>query len=325
MSDAPKLSASTTPDVSVVSPVYGCAGCLEDLVERLLRALSDVASVEIVLIDDGSPDGAWARIVEIAARHPQVRGFRLSRNFGQHEAIFAGLQQARGGRVVVMDCDGQDRPEEIPAMLRTADSTGVDMVLARRARRQDDFFKRLGSRAFYRLLSYLTDMHHDHQIANFGVYSRRLVDIVLAMPEAGRCFPLIVRWTGLSSASVPVEHDARVHGRSAYTVRRTLRLALTIVLSYSDKPLRLVVKLGMVLALLSFAVVLLSIYLYVSGRTGVAGYTSIIASVWLLGGLLIFSIGIMGLYIGQMFRDAKRRPGYLVTDYIAAGGLREHG
>lgn len=322
MSDAPTPPRHATPDVSVVSPVYGCAGCLEDLVERVARSLADINSFEIVLVDDGSPDDAWARIGELATRHPEVRGVRLSRNFGQHEAIFAGLQHARGHRVVVMDCDGQDRPEEIPALLAALDG-GVDMALAQRASRSDGASKRMASRSFYRALSYLTDMRHDHRVANFGAYSRRLVDTVLAMPEAGRCFPLMVRWTGLPSASIAVEHAPRVNGRSAYTLRRTLRLALAIVLSYSDKPLRLVVKLGMLLAVVSFAVVLLSVYLYASGKTGVAGYTSIIASIWLLGGLLIFSVGVMGLYVGQMFRDAKRRPGYLVEDDTASG--RRHG
>lgn len=304
------------PALSVVSPVYGCEGCLETLVERLKNVLAGTGErFEIVLVDDGSPDGAWQRIGELAAMHPEIRGLRLSRNFGQHHAIFAGLEHAAGDYVVVMDCDLQDRPEEIPALLRAAHA-GADIAYAQRMDRRDGMLKRMASRWFYRALTYFTGVQHDHRVANFGVYSRKVIDVLRRMPESERCFPLMVRWTGMKSVSVPVAHGERAHGKSAYGVRKSIRLALGMVLSYSDKPLRLVIKLGMLLSLLAFGVVGFSVYLYASGKTAVAGYTSIIASIWLLGGVIMFCVGVVGLYVGQMFKDGKRRPSYLIDQRV---------
>lgn len=306
------------PTLSIVSPVYGCDGCLESLVERLTRTLEASGErFEIILVDDGSPDGAWARISGLVGRYPALRALRLSRNFGQHQAIFAGLAHAAGECVVVMDCDLQDLPEEIPALLRALRAEpGIDIAYAQRTARRDGLFKRMASRLFYRTLSWLTGVTHDHRVANFGAYSRRMIDVLLRMPEPERCFPLMVRWTGLHAVAVPVEHAERAHGESAYDLRRSIRLALGMVLSYSDKPLRLVVTLGMALAILAFAVVGLSVWLYASGRTAVAGYTSIIASIWLLGGVIMFCVGVVGLYVGQMFKDGKRRPSYLVSERL---------
>jgi glycosyltransferase involved in cell wall biosynthesis len=307
------------PRLSVVSPVYGCRDCLESLVERVKAAIApESGPIEIVLVDDASPDRAWDRIVEIAAVHPEVRGVRLSRNFGQHVAIAAGIGAARGERVIVMDCDLQDIPEEIPKLLAAA-KPGIDIVLAQRHERQDSLAKRAGSYLFYRLLSYLTGVHQDNSVANFGVYSRKVIDVVNGMPEADRVFPLMVRWTGLPTAYVPVEHAERTSGRSGYSLSRLARLGLHIVLSYSDKPLRLVVKLGLLFALVSFAIVVLSVYRYLIGDVQVAGFTSIIASIWLLGSVMILCTGLIGLYLGRLYNDAKRRPTFVVREETGAG------
>lgn len=303
-----------TPRLSVVSPVYGCRDCLETLVERVKSAIgADAGPIEILLVDDASPDGAWGRIAEISAVHPEVRGVRLSRNFGQHIAIAAGLSAARGERVIVMDCDLQDIPEEIPKLLAAA-TPGVDIVLAQRHERQDSAFKRVGSYLFYRLLSYLTGVPQDHSVANFGVYSRKVVDVVNGMPEADRVFPLMVRWTGLPTVHVPVEHAERASGRSGYSFSKLARLGLHIVLSYSDKPLRMVVKLGLLFSLVSFVIVVLSVYRFLVGDVQVAGFTSIIASIWLLGSIMILCTGLIGLYVGRLYNDTKRRPTFVVRE-----------
>jgi glycosyltransferase involved in cell wall biosynthesis len=301
-------------DVSIVSPVYGCAGCLEELAERVRLAMTPLGlTFELLLVDDGSPDGAWARICEISAIHPWVKGVRLSRNFGQHYAISAGIVEAAGDRIVVMDCDLQDRPEEIPALL-AAIHPGVDTVLAQRVERQDGALKRLGSWSFYRALSWLTGVPHDHTTANFGVYSRRIIDLINSMPESDRFFPLMVKWTGLPHALVQVDHGRRTEGKSTYSLRRLVRLAVNVALSYSDKPLRMVVITGLAFASLSLVVVAYSLYRYLSGDIQVAGYTSLIASVWLMGSLVLSSIGIVGLYLGRLFIDAKRRPHFVVAE-----------
>ena len=308
------MSEQTHPMVSVVCPVYGCRNCIEELVDRVASSLEQHGrTFEIILVDDASPDGAWQRIAELAATRAWVRGLRLARNFGQHYAISAGIEHVSGEVVVVMDCDLQDAPEEIPSLL-DALGNGVEVAFAQRTQRQDGVIKRLTSWAFFRLLTWLTGVPQDHTTANFGAYSRKVIDTVNRMPESDRCFPLMVKWTGFRAAYVPVTHFGRNEGKSSYSFSALIRLALNIVLSYSDKPLRLVVKLGMSFAAFSMLIVLLSIYRYAAGDTAVAGFTSIIASMWLLGGIIVFCIGITGLYVGRLFSDTKRRPYYIVGE-----------
>lgn len=306
--------------LSVVSPVYGCEGCLEELVLRVRAAVAQTGmELELLLVNDGSPDRSWDRITELAGLYPQVRGLRLSRNFGQHYAIAAGIEHARGELVAVMDCDLQDLPEELPRLVAAA-LEGNDVVFAQRTERQDSALKRWGSYAFFRLLSYLTDVRQDHSTANFGVFTRKVIDTVNLMPESDRCFPLMVKWTGFRTAYVEVRHAERVAGKSGYSLRKLLRLALNIVLSYSDKPLRLVVKLGLAFSALALLIVLLSIYRYSVGDVAVAGFTSVVASIWLLGGIMIFCIGVTGLYLGRLFNDAKGRPYYIVSEQLNLPG-----
>ncbi|MGI8561620.1 MAG: glycosyltransferase family 2 protein [Luteimonas sp.] len=304
--------------LSVVSPVYGCEFCLEELVERIKSATHDTGmALEIILVDDGSPDDSWSRIGEIATKYREVRGLRLSRNFGQHYAISAGIEHARGELVAVMDCDLQDLPEELPRLVAAAQA-GNDAVFAQRSERQDSAFKRLGSYAFYRLLSYLTDVRQEHSSANFGVFSRKVIDTVNRMPESDRFFSLMVKWTGFQTALVPVRHAERSAGASGYSLRKLLRLAINVVLSYSDKPLRLVVKLGLAFSGIALLIVALSVYRYSVGDVAVAGFTSIVASIWLLGGIMIFCLGVTGLYLGRLFNDAKGRPYYIVSEQLNA-------
>jgi len=272
-------------------------------------------ALELILVDDGSPDRSWDRIAELANLYPEVRGLCLSRNFGQHYAIAAGIEHARGEIVAVMDCDLQDPPEELPRLV-AALRAGNDVVFAQRSERQDSFFKRVGSYAFFRLLSYLTDVRQDHSTANFGVFTRKVIDTVNLMPESDRCFPLMVKWTGFRTTHVEVRHAERAAGQSGYSLGKLLRLALNIVLSYSDKPLRLVVKLGLAFSALALLIVLLSIYRYSVGDVAVAGFTSVVASIWLLGGIMIFCVGVTGLYLGRLFNDAKGRPYYIVSEQL---------
>lgn len=298
----------------MVSPVYGCAGCLEELVDRVLAAVRGQGrTCEILLVEDGSPDDAWARILELSAMRPEVRGIRLARNFGQHYAIAAGIEHARGRQVIVMDCDLQDVPEEIPRLLAALDD-GAEVAFAQRHQRQDRLGKRFGSWAFFRVLTWMTGVPQDHSTANFGAYSRKVVDAVNAMPERERCFPLMVKWTGFATRYVPVAHAARQDGRSGYSLRRLWRLAVGIILSYSDKPLRMVVRLGLVFALAAFGMAAMSVLRYYGGDVQVAGFTSIVASIWLVGGVMISCLGIIGLYLGRLFVDAKGRPYYLVAE-----------
>lgn len=302
--------------VSIVSPVYGCRGCLEELVDGIATHVQEVAGdgFEVILVDDASPDHAWERIQELAMTRPWLRGLRLARNFGQHSAISAGIEHARGEWVVVMDCDLQDPPAAIPDLYRKARDEGFDVVFAQRRNRKDGWSKRLSSWGFFHLLRWLTGNPQDSSTANFGVFHRRVIDAVCRMPERDRSFPLMVKWAGFRHGFQEVEHAERAEGQSAYTLRRLLRLATGITLSYSEKPLKLVAAAGIACSLVSFLLVAMALARWLEGDVAVAGYTSIVASVWLVGGMLLFSLGVVGLYVGQVFRNVQGRPYYIVAE-----------
>lgn len=287
---------------------------IDELVRRIVASVAPITpAFEIILVDDRGPDNGWSRIVAAAAADARVRGVQLSRNFGQHRAITAGLEAARGEWIVVMDCDLQDQPEEIPGLLAQAQQEGQDLVLARRLNRQDAWFKRFVSRAFYWTLSYLTETRQDPAIANFGIYHRRVIAAVLAMRESIRYFPTMVRWVGFTMGTRDVAHAERAEGNSSYNLRRLLHLALDIILSYSDKPLRLTIKLGLIITAGAFAFALFTLVRFATGQIVVPGYTSLITSIWLFSGLIIATLGMVGLYVGRTFEQVKNRPIYLIA------------
>ncbi|WP_426060954.1 glycosyltransferase family 2 protein [Hymenobacter sp. B1770] len=303
----------TKPYFSIVSPVYRAERLLDELVGRIKSAISPLTeNYEIILVDDRGPDNSWSRIQALALRDARVRGVRLSRNFGQHKAITAGLEQARGEWIVVMDCDLQDQPEEIPALYNHAKAGSYDLVFARRVVRQDSWLKRMSSRVFYRVLSYLTDTKQDPAIANFGIYHCKVVDAVLTMRESIRYFPTMVRWVGFRAGSLTVIHAERSEGTSSYNFRALVNLALDIILAYSDKPLRLTVKMGMAISGLAFLMVLVTLGRYLLGHSWEPGYISIITSIWFFAGLVLSVLGVVGLYIGKTFEQVKNRPIYVV-------------
>ena len=301
-------------DISVIIPVYGCDKSLPKLYERLTASLeSIVKKYEIILIDDCDPGNTWEIIQSITKRDDSVKGIRLSRNFGQHIAITAGLEESIGSWVVVMDCDLQDKPEEIGKLYEKAQS-GVDIVFAQRADRQDSFFKKSVSKLFYRVLGYLTETKLDYSVANFGIYDRKVINAVLSMKEVHKFFPVMVRWVGFSSTSIKVSHAERVHSDTTYTLRSLIALSFGVMLSFSDKPLRLIVKFGFIVSSVS-AIYALSIVINVlfDGST-VAGWPSMMASMWFIFGILISIIGVVGLYVGKTFDEVKRRPVYIIKD-----------
>jgi glycosyltransferase involved in cell wall biosynthesis len=301
------------PTISVVSPVYRAEGMIDTLVSRIKTSLEPITlNFEIILVDDRGPDNSWAKIKAQAALDPRVRGVRLSRNFGQHRAITAGLDYSRGEWIVVMDCDLQDQPEEIPKLLAYAQQAPAEIVFARRAVRQDTFLKRLSSGIFYRVLSYLTDTRQDPAIANFGIYHRKAIDAVLSLRESIRYFPTMVRWVGFRTGTVDVVHAERAEGSSSYNFRSLINLALDIILAYSDKPLRLTVKMGLLVSASAFLMVLLIFFRFLTGGIVVLGYTSLIISIWFFSGLLLSVLGMVGLYLGKTFEQVKSRPIYVV-------------
>jgi glycosyltransferase involved in cell wall biosynthesis len=304
------------PKISVVSPVYGCKSCLNDLYARLLISLEKITSdFEIILVNDGGPDNAWPLIKEISQKDNRVKGIDFSRNFGQHYAITAGLEYATGEWVVVMDCDLQDQPEEI-LKLYTKSQEGYDVVLAQRYLRQDSFFKKMFSKLFYKTLGYLTETGQDSSVANFGIYHKNVITAILSMRDSIKYFPAMVKWVGFRSIGIPIEHAEREIGSSSYNFKRLFKLAIDTILSFSDKPLRLTIKFGFIISLLAFIFAIVELILSFTGNISVTGWASLIISIWFLSGIIIIVLGVVGLYIGKTFDRVKDRPVYILREKI---------
>jgi glycosyltransferase involved in cell wall biosynthesis len=303
---------SPSPHISIVSPVYRAEKIIPELVKRIDLAVSKITdNYEIILVEDCGPDNSWQVIEQVALTNPRVKGYQFSRNFGQHYAITCGLDHANGDWVVVMDCDLQDQPEEIRKLYNKA-IEGFDIVFARRENRVDGFLKKLGSKLFYSLFSYLSGIKQDRTIANFGIYSKKAIESVNKMREPMRAFSPMVRWVGFSKSSINVEHSTRFEGKSSYNLSRLIELALDISLAYSDKPLRLTIKFGFIISLISFVFAVVLIVRYYFGYIKVGGYTSLMVSIWFLSGLVIMILGIIGLYISKIFDGVKNRPLYII-------------
>lgn len=302
--------------ISVVSPVYKAENIVAELVKQVREAISSITEdFEIILVNDASPDRSWEKIVAECATDKRIKGINLSRNFGQHYAITAGLHYAKGEWVVVMDCDLQDRPDEIPKLYQKAQE-GWDSVFAQRKDRNDSIIKKLFSKAFYKIFSYLTETEQDASVANYGIYHRKVIDAILKMQDQIRFFPTMVQWVGFRKYYLPVKHSERYEGKSSYNFKGLFRLALNTIIAFSDKPLRLTVKLGFFITLISFIVMFAYLTMYFIGSIKVMGFTTLIISFWLLSGIIIFILGFVGLYIGKVFEKVKERPVFIIKETI---------
>lgn len=303
-------------DLSVVSPVYRGEKMLSELVERIHKAISPLTdNYEIVLVNDCSPDNSWERISEICKVDKKVKGVNLSRNFGQPYAITAGLTYAKGNYIAVIDCDLQNKPEDLPAMYQKA-LEGYDVVSARRVVREDTFMKRMSSAIFHRVYDFLSGFDTDKAVAEFGIYSRKIVDVYCSIPEYSRSFVELIHTLGFKKTTVDVLHDHRLEGKSSYNLYRLLKLSYNSIISNSNRPLHLAVALGLMMSILSFLMAIYNIFAKFLGLNEVEGYTSTIFSIWFVGGLLLLMMGVLGLYIGKIFDQVKGRPVFIVSDTL---------
>lgn len=303
-------------ELSIVSPIYRGEKMLDELVRRIIDSVKDITDdYEIVLVNDCSPDNSWEKIVQLCNENKRVKGVNLSRNFGQHYAITAGLSKTSGNWVVVMDCDLQDRPEEIPNLYAKA-REGFDSVFAQRVERQDTFMKRLSSAAFYFVFSFLTDSKQDKSVANFGIYNRKVVNAILSMGDSIRYFPIMAQWVGFRKGYLPVQHAERQVGSSSYSFFKLMRLASDNMIGFSDKPLRLMLTFGFYVVIGSLLVALYYFVKWCLGLIVVDGFTTMVISLWLIAGILTMMLGITGLYIGKIFDRVKGRPVFIIGETV---------
>lgn len=304
-------------DISVVIPIYGCRAALEELCRRLTETLTFMQKeYEIILVNDNCPQNSWEVIEQQCAKDPHIVGIELSRNFGQIQAITAGLDYSKGDWVVVMDCDLQDRPEEIPNLYNKAVENGYDAVFARRANRKDSPMKVFVSKVFYKIYSWASDGNYDPALCNFSISKRIVVDNYCKMRELHRAFVIYVKWMGFKIGTHDVVHEERYEGKSSYNFKKRMKMAMSILTSQSDKLIKLTVELGFAVSACSALVILGLIIHYFTTNVVTSGWSSIIATICLMSGLLMMCIGIVGTYVGNIFMQVKDRPLYIVRTVL---------
>lgn len=285
----------SNPLISIVSPEYKGERMVSELVRRIKESVSTITDdFEIILVNDASPDDTWVEIEKECAADSRVKGIDLSRNFGQHYAITAGLHYAKGEWVVVMDCDLQDRPEEIPNLYRKA-MEGWDIVYARRVNKKFGFWKKMSSAVFHCVYDWLSGMKTDDTIGNYGIYR----DVVIAeynkMGEVARSFGSLIGYLGFKVTAIDVQHAERGEGKSSYSMAKLLKLTFDVMISNTNKPLKMAVGLGFFMSVLSFLLALYNLIAKVMGIIVVQGYTTTVFSIWFVGGMLMMILGIVGL------------------------------
>ena len=304
-------------ELSVIAPLYMGERFVAELVSRLQAALNTVTDdFEIVLIDDGSRDQTWLRIVEAAGKDSRVRGIRLSRNFGQHCALTAGIDVARGRWLVVMDGDLQDRPEDVPKLYHAVLGGSCDVVIARRHLQQLSAFKKLSSSVFNWALSKLGDIETHQQIGNFRIFSRKVADAYRLYREQSRLLPALMARLGFSIGFLNVERSARADGGSTYNLRRLVRLATDAIIANSEKPLRLGIHLGALLSLFAMVLVAWALIRKLVYGVNIDGWTSVFIAVSFFSGVQLSFSGLIAIYVGRIFNETKRRPIYILADCV---------
>lgn len=315
-------SAAPRPLISVILPVYQTAIYLRELYQRSRAALEPLGDFELLMVDDGSRDNAWEIIQELAAQDARVKGMKLSRNFGQHPAISAGFEHAKGEVIVLMDADLQDRPEDIPRLYEQLKGD-VDVVYTVKEGEREAFTYRLTSRLYHYVFSRLTGARVPPRVGTFRLFSRRFLDAVLSYPERNILFGPLMFHMGFQSATVAVQHVERAGSRSAYTFRKRLALAVNSLLNYTDLPHRLLVSMGSMILLGSglYLVALLVKYIVARGNLP-PGLTLLALLVTFSLGSVMLSLGILGTYVFRVYQEVLRRPRYIVARSLNLSSTR---
>lgn len=303
-----------TPMVSVVVPVYGCSQALEQLVTRVRRVFGEIEKTfEIVLVDDCSPDDSWSSIVRLAAVHSEVRAIKLSRNFGQHIAIMAGLREARGKEIVVMDCDLQDPPEMIPDLLGALEVQSV--AIAVRLGQHQPVMRRVQARLFHGIFVASTGVRLTRELTSFAAMRRRVVEQYIQFSEPDQHFLHVLSWLGFETCEIPYQRPRRMIGKSSYTFRRRLRHALQGLLFETSRALYITASAGLIVALIGFGGVLF-VLVRALGGDSLLGWPSTISAITFFGGFSILTQSVVGMYIAKTFQQTKNRPLFVVSESV---------
>lgn len=303
--------------LSIVSPCYGAPTLLKELARQLSAVASRITQdYEIILVEDASPDNSREIISEICKEDRHVKGVFLSRNFGQQPAINAGLDVSQGDWVAVIDCDLQNPPSSIYDMYQKA-LEGYDIVYASRQNRPDNYFMTQGSKLFNRMMSFLTGIKQDETVAEFVIYNRKVINAMKQMEDYVRYYPLMTQWVGFKSTSVQVAHNERTDGKeSSYSIKKRIELGVTTSIAFSTKALHMIVYFGLSISLIAIILAIgLAVDFLMTG-IDVSGWFTLFVSMWFVAGIMIMVMGIVAIYIGNIFMEVKHRPSYIISDIL---------
>jgi dolichol-phosphate mannosyltransferase len=302
--------------LSVVIPVFNESLLVNELIKRVKLNVERVTQdYEIIIVDDGSIDTTWEKILAEVNLEKRIKGIRFSRNFGHHYAITAGLHQVSGEWVVVMDGDLQDRPEVIPELFDRAQE-GYDVVFVSRQNRPEKIFYRITQKLFYFFLRILSGINFDSSQANFSIINWKVVEAFKRFPESARFYGSTIRWLGFKRSQIFADHGERFSGRPSYTLKKRIKLGSDMILSFSERPLKFAIGLGTSLSLLSLALAIWVVLRSMFFGYSVTGWASIISAIFFSTGILLVVIGISAIYIGEIFREVKNRPLYIIDQEI---------
>ncbi|MDQ3051277.1 MAG: glycosyltransferase family 2 protein [Bacteroidota bacterium] len=297
--------------LSVISPVYNAAAILPELVNQIRQVCDAKYDFEIILIDDSSTDNSWDVICDLARNTSVVKGYRLSRNFGQHFAITAGIEKASGDLLVIMDCDLQDNPEYIKDLV-SKQKEGFEIVCTIKDEKKYSLFRKLSSNLFFMIVNRLSNVKIEKNLGTFTLISRKFADEFLGLKDYHRHTSLMFSWMGYKRGLVQVKQNPRYHGKSTYTLAKLVRHAINGVISQSDLILKGSITFGILMFLLSLIgtayIVFKSFY-----TNYYIGWPSLFVLVLFSTGVILLSLGILGLYVGKIFEQVKNRPLYLIS------------
>jgi len=303
-------------NLSVVIPVFNENTLINELIRRVKLNVEKITQdYEIILVDDGSSDSTWEKISDEARLENRIKGIKFSRNFGHHYAITAGLHEADGQWVVVMDGDLQDRPEVIPELYSKAQE-GFEVVFVSRKNRPEKLYYRIAQRLFYLILRILSGIEFDSKQANFSIINKKVVDAFKSFPESARFYGSTIKWLGFTRTQIFADHGVRFAGRPSYTLKKRIKLASDIILSFSERPLKFSIGLGISLSLFSLGLAIWVVLRSIFFGYSVTGWASIISAIFFSTGILLVVIGISAVYIGEIFREVKNRPLYIIDQKI---------
>lgn len=304
--------------VSIVVPVYNEGAHIRSSMAHVEKICEDAGiPYELVLIDDGSRDNSWAEISEMATKNPQVTAVRLSKNFGKEAALCAGLDNASGDAVLVMDADLQHPPELIPEFVRLWREGAEVVEGVKSSRGKESAVYRLCARIFYGVINRATKLDFDNA-SDFKLLDRKVVEAMKQMPERMTFFRGMSAWVGFERVSVPFDVAERVDGKSKWSVRRLVSLAVNSVTSYTSAPLHCITLFGVIMFLFAVVLGVQTLYMKVTGRAQ-DGFTTVILLLLFIGSMIMISLGIIGLYLMKIYHEIKGRPRYLTSRIISQG------